>query len=254
LTKTTLPIHVVTGSRAVGWRKARRGETGPQPIWPICGGSGEDDDESSGTDDGAVDEKPAGDDLEDEPDPEGADKLGDPGKKALDAMKERFKTERARRIAAEAERDEARKPKPVPKPSAKAPSPEGKADEDTAAPDADEIRRQVEAELKAEQAKERVLDKIELKAAKSFADPVDAVSLLLREHKIEHFLDDGKPDVEAIQDALTELLEKKPYLGAAAQGGKNRFQGSAEGGAKPHKPQRPQSLHEAVNRRYNASQ
>ncbi len=75
--------------------------------------------------------------------------------------------------------------------------------------------------------------------------------MLLRDHKVDDFIDDGKVDVDAIQDALTELLEKKPYLGAAAQGGKNRFQGSAEGGAKSHKPQRPQSLAEAVNRRYN---
>lgn len=122
--------------------------------------------------------------------------------------------------------------------------------------DVDKIRAEAAAQAKAEAAaealKERVLDKIEVKA-KNFADPADAVTMLMREHKADDFIDDGKIDVDAIQDALTELLEKKPYLGAA-QGGKNRFQGSAEGGPKPHKPQRPQSLHEAVNRRYNASQ
>ena len=37
---TTLPIHVLTGVQAIGWRKARRGETGPQPIWPRGGAAG----------------------------------------------------------------------------------------------------------------------------------------------------------------------------------------------------------------------
>lgn len=116
--------------------------------------------------------------------------------------------------------------------------------------DVEKIRADARAEAEKEALEERVLDKIELKAAKDFADPADAVAMLMRAHKVDDFLDDGKPDVEAIQDALKELLEKKPYLGAAAQGGKNRFQGSAEGGAKPTKPARPKSLNEAVQRRY----
>lgn len=199
--------------------------------------------------DAAAADQGDGTDTSDE-DPEGADKLGDAGKKALDSMKARVKRERDRRIAVERELVDLKKPKPAP--TAKK---HDSADGDKLAVDADEIRKQVEAELAekmaADQARERVLDKIEAKAAKGFADPVDAVAMLMRDHKPDDFLDNGKPDVEAIQDALTELLEKKPYLGAAAQGGGSRFQGSAEGGAKPHKPQRPQSLHEAVNRRYN---
>jgi hypothetical protein len=122
--------------------------------------------------------------------------------------------------------------------------------------DVDKIRadalEQAKKEAQQEALKERVLDKIEAKA-KDFADPVDAVAMLMREHEADDFIDDGKVDVVAIQDALKELLEKKPYLAAAAQGGKQRFQGSAEGGAKSQRPQRPQSLHEAVARRYNAS-
>ena len=34
----TLPRHARTGLLAVGWRKPRPGETGPQPIYPISGG------------------------------------------------------------------------------------------------------------------------------------------------------------------------------------------------------------------------
>lgn len=130
------------------------------------------------------------------------------------------------------------------------------ADDKPVEVDVDKIRaealEQAKKEALQETLKERVLDKIEVKA-KDFADPVDAVAMLMREHEADDFIDDGKVDVVAIQDALKELLEKKPYLAAAAQGGKQRFQGSAEGGAKPHRPQRPQSLHEAVSRRYNAS-
>jgi hypothetical protein len=182
----------------------------------------------------------------DDTDPEGADALEDPGKKALDSMKARLKRERERRIAAEEDLAEARKPKPKPKP----PSKPAETTDTEPPPDPDEIRRQVEAEVKAEAARERVLDKIETKAAKGFADPADAVALVMNSHKIEDFLDKGQPDIEAIQEALDELLEKKPYLAAVpAQGGKpQRFQGSADAGAKPSKPARPKSLEEAVRR------
>lgn len=127
------------------------------------------------------------------------------------------------------------------------------ADDKAAEVDVEKIRaemlEQAKKEAQQETLKERVLDKIETKAAKEFADPADAVAMLMRGHNVDDFIDDGKVDVESIQDALKELLEKKPYLGAA-QGGKNRFQGSAEGGVKPTKPARPKSLDEAVRRRF----
>jgi len=115
-----------------------------------------------------------------------------------------------------------------------------------------EAREQVEVELKAAQAAERVLDKIELKATKTFIDPADAVSRLMREKNTDDFLDEtGKPDVEAIQDALEELLQRAPHLAATAQGGSKRFTGSGDGGAKPTKQPRPGSVHEAVSRALN---
>ncbi|MFI7239673.1 hypothetical protein [Streptomyces cyaneofuscatus] len=55
---STLPRHARTGQLALGWRKARRGEDGPQPIWPILGGADdddgndEDDDQDDDDDDG----------------------------------------------------------------------------------------------------------------------------------------------------------------------------------------------------------
>jgi hypothetical protein len=202
------------------------------------------DDTTEPAGDGA---EPAADTTDGEPDPEGADALEDPGKKALDAMKARLKRERDRRVTAEEALAEARKPKPKP-PAAKTDKP---ADQPTeVAPDPDEIRRQVEAELNEKHSRAQVLTTIEAKAARGFADPADAVALVMRDHKIDDFLDKGSPDVEAIQEALTELLEKKPYLSAPpAQGGKpTRFQGSADVGAKPTKPARPKSLDEAIRR------
>jgi hypothetical protein len=240
---TILPFHAVSGRQAIGWRNARRGETGQQPIWPIAGAA--EDDENA--DDPTEDEAKSDEDDKPDEDPEGAEQLGDAGKKALDAMKRQMREERTKRRAAEAQLAEL---------SAKAqPKPEENGKPDGDAPDLEALRREVEAEVAArikaelgvEQGKERVLNKIEVLAAKPFADPADAPLMLLREHKIEDFLDDnGNADVEAIQDGLKDLLEKKPYL--AAQGGK-RFQGSGDGGARPPKPARPKSINEAVSKR-----
>lgn len=203
----------------------------------------EQDDVDTDVTEDKVEDAETTDEKDEDADPEGAEQLGDAGKKALVAMKAQMRDERSKRRDLEAQLAALKAQKPAGKPDPK--PDEGKAEE----PDPEAIRREVEAEVRAEletaQRKERVLDKIEVKAAKSFADPADAPLMLLQEHKHEDFLDDdGKPDLEAIQDALTALLDKKPYL-AAAQGGK-RFQGSGDGGAKPPKPARPKSLDEAV--------
>lgn len=122
----------------------------------------------------------------------------------------------------------------------------GKEDDDNGAPDLDKVRADAKAEAVREALNGRVEDKIEAKAS-AFADPEDAVAVLLRTHDHEDFLDGDKVDVEAITDALKELGEKKPHL--LAQGGK-RFQGSADGGSRKGAPKRAASLGEAVARRY----
>jgi len=112
-------------------------------------------------------------------------------------------------------------------------------------PDRDAIRAEVEREA----LRGRIEDKIEVKA-RAFADPEDAVAVLLRTHNHDDFLDDNdKIDVEAIADALKELGEKKPHL--LAQGG--RFQGDADGGARKDTPSRAKSLGEAISRHYDKS-
>jgi len=145
--------------------------------------------------------------------PDGADQLGDAGKKALDAMKGKWQSERERRKAAEQALAEL-----------KGNGTDGKNGDQ---PDPEKIRDQAKAEARAEVLRDRALDKVEARAAKLFADPEDAVALLTR--RADEFVDDGKVDVDAIDEALADLISKKPHLAATA--GK-RFAGSADGGAR----------------------
>lgn len=99
-------------------------------------------------------------------------------------------------------------------------------DEDGKPNDLEAIRTQARAEAAASVLRDRTLDRIETKAAKLFADPEDARALLAS--RIDEFVDDGKVDTDAIEDALADLLKKKPHLSATAK----RFQGGADGGAR----------------------
>lgn len=150
------------------------------------------------------------DPVDDTGEPDGADQLGDAGKKALDAMKAKWQKERDERKALAARIAELEAPK-----------------DKTDQPDPEKIRQQAKAEAAAEVLKDRVLDKVETKAAKLFADPEDARALLAS--RVDEFVDDGKVDTEAIEEALADLLKKKPHLAAATA---KRFQGGADGGAR----------------------
>lgn len=159
---------------------------------------------------------------------DGADQLGDAGKKALDSMKAKWQKERdARKALADQ----------VTKLTA------GKGKDDTDRPDPDEIRKQARAEANAEVLRDRALDKVETKAAKLFADPEDARALLAS--RVDEFVDDGKVDTDAINEALTDLLSKKPHLAAATA---RRFQGSADGGARNGKSKPSQLSRDDVTR------
>lgn len=151
------------------------------------------------------------DPVDDGGEPDGAEQLGDPGKKALDAMKAKWQREREQRKALADELAALKAPKA------------GTTDQ----PDPEEIRKQARAEAAAEVLRDRALDKVETKAARLFADPEDARALLAS--RVDEFVDDGKVDIDAINEALTDLLKKKPHLAATA--GK-RFAGSADGGAR----------------------
>lgn len=225
----TLPVfphpHPLTGEPIVALGFRRNGE----PIWPIMGGAPDPEDPEKDPEDPQDPEDPK-DPEQDPQDPEDPEDLGDKGKQALDRMKGKWSAARA-----ELREFKALGLSPADiKKIVDAKKGDGKDDE----VDADKIREEARREARAEAAKERVEDKIEVGAAKKFADASDAVAILLRTHDINDFLDGDKVDAEAISEALDELLEAKPHL--AAQGGKSKFGGGADGGAR--KASRPKQL------------
>jgi hypothetical protein len=229
----TLPTHPVTGLQAMGLR--RNGD----PIWPVRGGAPADDELDA---DGNVikpgkkkktdDEDP--DDLEDEDDEEDDEdkkNLGEPGKRALDRMKQRDKN--SRKTIRELREQLANN-----KPEVAGDKPDAKAE-------ADKIR----AELRHESLLERVEDKIEARVAK-LVDPEIAEALLRRRHKLEDFITDGRVDTDALDDAIVDLLEAKPALDPTKKANdpdedatKRRFNGTGDGGKRQRS--RPKQLTEA---------
>jgi len=202
-----LPIHPRTGLTALGLR--RNG----QPIWPVRGASSDDP--------GEVDDEPDGD-VDGDGDDQGdgnTDDLRDAGKKALDTMKGQRNKARAdlRPWAALARELGVKSPDEIKALIG------GKrtAGDGGAAPDPEQIRREARAEAQRETLNDRVLDKIEAKARK-FADPADAAALLLREHDVDDFLDGTRIDAAAVEEALDELLGRKPYLAAVTQAPERR--------------------------------
>lgn len=210
--RTTLPEHSLS----------------PFPWLPMPdGGSDQGGTGGRGSDDG---DDGADDEQDDEQDGEdGSDALGDKGKQALDRMKEERRTLRR----------ELREFKELGLTPAqiKALQENGSKSDDAGQLDPEQIREDARREARAEALRERVTDKIEARAAKRFADAEDAVAILLRSHDPDDFLDGDKVDVEAIQEALDDLLDKKPHL--AVQDGK-RFKGTADGGTR--KESRPAQL------------
>ncbi len=226
-------VHPRTGLPLLAVGFSRRG-----PIWPIIGGDGSEDDANDDESD---------DDAEDKDDQKDSDDDADKGDKETD-WKAKFEAEQRhkRNLERKARKDAAT----IERLTGKKPEGGGKDKDGTDdKPDADKIKADAQAEARAEVLAGRVEDKIEAKAS-AFADPEDAVAVLLRSHDIEDFIDDGKPDVDAIADALKELGEKKPHL--LAQGGK-RFQGGADGGARKEKPTRAKTLGDAIARQYDKS-
>lgn len=177
--------------------------------------------EAAGQDDGDQDSDR---DSDAHTDPEGAEQLGDAGKRALDAMKAKWRSERDKR------RELERRLAPQPP-----------ADRNNDAPEPDQLRRDAERAATAK-ANARILrSEVKAAAAGRLADPRDALKLL----DLERFEvgEDGEVDEEEIADAIGELLKAKPYL--AAQSGR-RFQGTGDGGAR--RTQAPPSLDEQIAR------
>lgn len=140
---------------------------------------------------------------------EGADQLGDAGKKALDAMKAKWRAAEQRAKERDAELADLR----------------AKVEGREAEYAAEEARRKVEAAALAK-ANDRI-KRAEIKAAAKgvLNDPADAFKFL--DLDVIEVGDDGDVDGDAIAKALADLVKSKPYL--AAQG-ERRFQGGADGG------------------------
>lgn len=166
---------------------------------------------------------------------EGEDALGDKGKLALDRMKAERNEARTRNRETAKALDDMR----------------AELERLKSGEQESETERKVrEAEAAAvTRANERIL-RAELRAAAAgkLADPADALKFLdLSAFEVNA---DGEVDADALAESITDLVEKKPYL--AAQGTK-RFQGSADGGARPSQPKRAASLAEAVAAKYAES-
>ncbi|MFI8830541.1 hypothetical protein ACIGPN_05885 [Streptomyces afghaniensis] len=125
--------------------------------------------------------------------PPGAEALGDPGKKALDAMKTNWHAERDKRKELEQRIADLEAAKSAPDPRAD--------------------RRIIRAELKAA-------------AAGKFAD----VSDLFQNVDLDQFEvnEDGEVDASKLTAAIEDVLARKPHLAASKR---PKFEGKADGGA-----------------------
>lgn len=209
---TVLPVHPYTGLRAVGIVAGR-------PVWPILGGAPDDDGDDGSGDESGDDDGQGGDDdgddgSGDDGEQEGADDLGDAGKRALDKMKQKWHAERERRRAAEA------KTAPTGKTA-------GDGDGGVGQPDAEEIRREAEQDAASKANQRIVRSEVKAAAAGKLADPADAYRFLdLDQFEVD---ENGDVDSDEIEEAISSLLTNKPYLAAATA---KRFQGSGDGGAR----------------------
>lgn len=154
--------------------------------------SGDPDDDKDDPDDDKddVDDKDDPDDDKDDPDDK---KLGPKGERALAAMKEKLRTERARRRAAEAKNSAAA---------------------------VDDKAKEAERDILAK-ANSRILrSEVRAAAAGKLNDPADAIKFL----DLDQFDvgEDGEVDEDEIEDAIDDLVKRKPYLAAQSGDQKRR--------------------------------
>ena len=104
--------------------------------------------------------------------------------------------------------------------------------------DADAIRAQAEREANAKVSERIIRTEVKAAAKGRVADPNDA--LLFIDLSQFDVADDGSVNETDLNDAIEELLKKKPYL--AAQG--RRFQDSADGGSRNDSAKREPTLND----------
>lgn len=160
----------------------------------------DDDGEGGGGQPDEEDPKEESDEGADDDNPDGADQLGDPGKRALDEMKAKWKAERKARQDLQAKLDQA-----------------GQQKDDPGAKAAQEVVAKANARI--------VRSEVRAAAAGKLADPKDALKFLdLDQFEVG---EDGDIDEDEIADAIDDLISKKPYLAA-----QSRKKGSMDGGVR----------------------
>ncbi|OQQ32272.1 hypothetical protein A6411_10725 [Prescottella equi] len=171
---------------------------GPGGVGPVKGTPESEDDGVDDDSDDSIDDPDDGADGEEDGDDDKP--LGPKGEKALAALKEKSKQERARRIAAEAELRRLR--------AGKSPEPSGDTEDD-------EKTRIIEERITSRANRRIISAEVRAAAATKLADPSDAHKFLdLDQFEVG---EDGEVDQDEIADAIDDLLKDKPYL--AAQGG-----------------------------------
>lgn len=179
-------------AQSVGWFQLNRHDD-PEPTDPEPAPDPADDPADPEPDPDPADPEP-------DPEPEGADKLGDEGKRALDRMK--AEKAAAKREAAEERRKAAALAKKVQEFEDR-----DKSDLDKAAAQAQRAQEQAaKAVARAVQAE------VKSAAREQFADAGDAVDVLMRDPS--KYVDaSGDIDTDAIEADLADLLERKPHWG-----------------------------------------
>jgi hypothetical protein len=154
----------------------------------------DEDDQPPADDPGSPETEP---DDDPQADPEGADQLGDKGKRALETMKNERAAARREAAAAKRERD--------------ALAAKVAEFEDRDKSESERLAQRAERAEKAAQAATARAVKAEVKAlaSEAFADPTDADLL---GDLTKYVADDGDIDTESIQADLDALLERKPHL------------------------------------------
>jgi hypothetical protein len=188
-------------AQSVGWFRLDRHED-PDPADPEPA-----PDPAADPADPDPDPDPAGDpaDLEPEDDPEGADELGEGGKRALAAMK--AEKAAAKKEAAAAKKQAAEERRKAAELARKVADFEDR--------DKSELEKaQAKAERSEKQATEAVArsvrSEIKVAASGTFADASDAIDVLMRDPS-KYVDSDGEIDTAAIESDLTDLLERKPH-------------------------------------------
>jgi len=188
-----MSTQIMTSATDVSWFNLTRHDEEPADNEPET----PEEPEPELSDDPAAPEELEGSE-EPEAEPEGTDKLGEAGKKALDRMK-------AERAAAKKEATEAKRQLAALAKKVQDFEDRDKSELEKAAAKAERLAEQAtRATARAVQAEVKSL------AVGQFADAGDAVDVLMRDPS--KYVDaDGEIDTDAIETDLTDLLERKPH-------------------------------------------